>query len=277
MALALVTGGNRGIGLETCRQLTERNWDVLLAARDLAAGQEAVRALQQARTRPPARGTAGSVRAVQLDVTDPASVDRLARELATQGTPLAALINNAAVMHRGISESIARDTLEVNFHGAVRVTVALRELLAADGNLVMVSSGMGELAGLSHSLRERLTNPTLARDDLSAMAEETVRGVAEGNLAERGFPLNVYSISKALLNAFTRILSRELAGSEQRANAVCPGWVQTRMGGAHAPRPVTEGARGIVWAATLDCPLASSARGECPRGEFLRDCAVIPW
>jgi len=72
------------------------------------------------------------------------------------------------------------------------------------------------------------------------------------------------------MNAFTRVLARELAGSARRVNAVCPGWVKTRMGGSSAPRSLVQGASGIVWAATL----SGDAR---PNGGFFRDGKPIAW
>lgn len=258
MAYALVTGGNRGLGLETCRQLAALGRQVLLGARDASAGREAERTLKQA-----------TVRSVVLDVTEQVSVNRLLEHLDAEGIVLDVLVNNAAVMHRGISEHIARNTMEVNYRGVVRVTDALLPRMAPSANIVMVSSGMGELSGFRSPAHERLTDPGLRRSDLDALAEECVRGVVEGNLEELGFPRNVYSISKGILNGFARVLSGELAGSGLHVNAVCPGWVQTRMGGSAAPRSVEQGARGIVWAATLP--------PDGPKAGFFRDGEAISW
>jgi NAD(P)-dependent dehydrogenase (short-subunit alcohol dehydrogenase family) len=258
MTYILVTGGNRGIGLETCRQLAARGHRVLLAARDEKAGREAARTLD----RP-------EVRAVELDVTRPESIEQLGKLLSREGIQLDAFVNNAAVMHRGISDQIARDTLEVNYHGVVRVTDALRGHLTPSANIVMVSSGMGELSSFRPPAYDRLTDPGLRREDLDALAEDCLRGVAENTLAQQGFPRNVYSVSKALVNGFARVLSGELAGGDVHVNAVCPGWVQTRMGGSGAPRSVEVGARGIVWAATLP--------SDGPKAGFFRDGEAISW
>ena len=93
--------------------------------------------------------------------------------------------------------------------------------------------------------------------------------VEAGFHTKHGWPRSAYSVSKVALNAFTRILAKELAESDIRINSVCPGWVRTRMGGVIAARSVRKGAETITWAATLS--------GDCPHGSFLRDHKQIPW
>ncbi len=138
MASALVTGANRGLGLETCRQLLSRGFSVLLGARDITLGRDAANLL--------ARG--GAVRAVELDIENPESIERLAAELEGQ-PPLDALVNNAGIALEGFDENVANRTIDVNYRGAVRVTDALLSRLAPDANIVMVSSGAGELTRVS--------------------------------------------------------------------------------------------------------------------------------
>jgi NAD(P)-dependent dehydrogenase (short-subunit alcohol dehydrogenase family) len=150
---------------------------------------------------------------------------------------------------------------------AVRVTEAFRARLTPSANIVMVSSGMGELRSFSPELRRRLLDPLLTFEVLDELARDFVERVRSGRDLG-GFPRNAYSVSKAALNAFVRLLSRELP-SGQRVNAVCPGWVRTRMGGAGASRTVEKGASGIVWAATLE--------DGGPNGGFFRDARPIDW
>jgi carbonyl reductase 1 len=133
----------------------------------------------------------------------------------------------------------------------------------------MVSSGMGELSRLSPELRNRLLSPTLSRAEIEHVADEFLNAVTRGDPGAAGFPSNAYSVSKALMNAFTRVFARDLVGTGQRINAVCPGWVKTRMGGSSAPRGLEQGASGIVWAATLN-------PGD-PNGGFFRDAKAIAW
>jgi NAD(P)-dependent dehydrogenase (short-subunit alcohol dehydrogenase family) len=127
---------------------------------------------------------------------------------------------------------------------------------------------MGELSHVSAELARRLLDPALDRAALGALADEFIAAVQSGGDLD-GWPRNAYSVSKVAMNAFVRILARELSGSGRRVNAVCPGWVQTRMGGSSASRTVERGASGIVWAATL------GSGG--PTGGFFRDGKAIDW
>jgi NAD(P)-dependent dehydrogenase (short-subunit alcohol dehydrogenase family) len=251
-AVALVTGANRGLGFETAKQLLARGWSVLVGARDRNSGEAAARALGK------------GARFVALDVTDRESVTALSKQL---DAPLSALVNNAGSSFDGFDESVARRTLEVNYRGPLRVTDSLAGTLALGANVVMVSSAMGELSRFSPELRRRLLDDALGRAELAAFVTEFVERAGSGELG--GFPRNAYSVSKAALNAFTRIAARELEPRGVRVNAICPGWVRTRMGGNGAPRSLEQGASGIVWAATL---------GEGgPSGGFFRDGRAIDW
>ena len=254
MATALVTGGNRGLGLETCKELAARGYSVLLAARNEQEGGKA------------AAGLSGDVRALPLDVEDEQSIHTLPGRLGDQS--LDVLVNNAGVSLHGFDAEIARRTIEINFRGARRVTEALLPRLAPGANVVMVSSGMGTLDHISPELARRFQDPSLDRAALEALVEAFLTAVREGR-SLGGFPRNAYSVSKIALNTYTRLLAPELSGPGIRVNAVCPGWVRTRMGGSRASRSVEQGARGIVWAATL-------GQG-APSGGFFRDGRAIDW
>ncbi|HXK19789.1 MAG TPA: SDR family NAD(P)-dependent oxidoreductase [Polyangiaceae bacterium] len=255
--LAVVTGGNRGIGLEVCRQLAQQGYRVLLTARDAEQARQAAAGL----------GSAGSVRAEQLDVTSEASIQAFAERLRAERAAIFALVNNAGISMKGFNADVVRGTLAVNFFGALHVTQALAPLVVDGGNIVMVSSGMGELSAYSPALKARFLDETLSVGGLIALADEFAAEVAAGQHEAHGWPSSAYRVSKASLNALTRILARET--TRLRINSVCPGWVKTDMGGAGASRTVETGACGIVWAATL-------GKGG-PHGGFFRDGKPIAW
>jgi carbonyl reductase 1 len=259
MPIAVVTGANRGLGLETARVLAQKGYRVWLTGRDAAHTEQAAAELRVSKL---------NVEAATLDIASAPSVAAFAERMA--GEPaIDALVNNAGASLSGFNADVAERTVDNNYRGAVRVTDALFSKLAPAANIVMVSSGMGELSHLSPALRKRLLAPTLNRAEIEQLAEEFVNAVKSGNHSAAGFPSNAYSVSKALMNAFTRVLARELAGTQRRVNAVCPGWVKTRMGGSSAPRSLDQGASGIVWAATL------GAGG--PNGGFFRDAKALEW
>lgn len=226
-ATALVTGANRGIGREVARQLAERGYDVLLTARD---EQQASAASQEI-----AEETGATVRALQLDVSDPQNIDAVAASVSSDPARLDVLVNNAGVgLDFGVSATapdfeLIERTLQTNFYGAYRLTIALLGLLRESSHprIVNVSSGMG--------------------------------GVAEMGGWSPG-----YRVSKAALNAVTRMLSTELKDDGFLVNSACPGFVNTDMGGPMgASKSVPDGAAGIVWLATLP--------DDGPSGGFFRN------
>jgi NAD(P)-dependent dehydrogenase (short-subunit alcohol dehydrogenase family) len=232
--IALVTGGNRGIGLEIVRQLARRGLKTVLAARDLAKGNEAA-------TRLSSEGIEAAVAAI--DVTDGESVRSGADILARFGR-IDVLVNNAGILQEGFTPEDASVfdapidrvmlTFATNTVGPLRMIEAvvpgMRE--RGYGRVVNLSSGAGQLSDMGS-----------------------------------GFP--AYRMSKAALNALTRITAAELGPGDVKINAMCPGWVRTDMGGPNATRTVEQGAETAVWLATLPA--------DGPSGGFFRDMKSIPW
>jgi NAD(P)-dependent dehydrogenase (short-subunit alcohol dehydrogenase family) len=228
---ALVTGANRGIGFEVCRQLARAGFAVVLGARDAGKGAEAAEALA---------GEGLHVLPRRLDVTDQGSIDDVRLWAQDRFGKLDVLVNNAAILYdswqsaAGADLKLVREAFETNTLGPWRMCQAFLPLLrrSRHGRVVNVSSESGSLAGMGG-----------------------------------GTP--AYGVSKAALNALTRMLADELRGERILVNSVCPGWVATEMGGPEAPRSVEEGAAGVVWAATLP--------DSGPTGGFFRDGAPLPW
>ena len=254
----LITGANRGLGLETARQLALRGDHVILTSRDDASGRAAVDELAR-------DGIPVDYRT--LDVTNADDIRRIAAEFSADPR-LAVLINNAAVSLHGFNSDVVRRTLATNFYGAMNLTEALLPVIADGGIIVNVSSGMGELSAYSRKLAARFSDPSIDREKLQALLDEFAAAVAAGRQGDEGWPSSAYRVSKAALNAYTRILAGELKPRGIRVNSVCPGWVRTRMGGASASRDVAKGAASIVWAATLDAPTS---------GGFYRDGRALTW
>jgi NAD(P)-dependent dehydrogenase (short-subunit alcohol dehydrogenase family) len=210
---AVVTGANRGIGLEVARQLAARDFEVVLGSRDDEKGRRAAERLSS---------DGYSVTPRQLDVAEPRSVERFAKWLTSEARELDVLVNNAAIhydtwQHAADADlDVVREALETNLLGAWRMAEACLPLLreSEHGRIVNVSSGAGSLTDMSSG----------------------------------GAP--AYSASKAALNALTRMLAADLRSQGILVNSVCPGWVATDMGGPGG-RPVSEGAAGVVWAAVL--------------------------
>lgn len=229
LRLAVVSGGNRGIGLEVSRRLAERGLRVLLGSRDADQGRRAAGRLA-------ADGL--DVEALVLDVTDPQGAAAVARTVDAEGGRLAVLVNNAGVYPSGRATTLDLATAEhawqVNALGAWRLTNALVPALRREGGRVVnVSSEAGSLTSMGRS-----STPA-------------------------------YDVSKAALNAVTRVLASDLEGTGVLVNAVCPGWVATDMGGSGAPRSVAEGAASVLWA--VDLPNGG------PTGGFFRDGRPLPW
>src|SRR5436309_7838550 len=255
---ALVTGANRGLGLETSRQLRDKGFRVVLTSRDVKKGTAATHRLDPA---------GGDVLYHQLDVTDHGSISALAKDFPGFASHLDILVNNAGIGSWGADRRASVRTIETNYFGSRDVTDALLPLIPDGGCIVMVSSGLGELSTMGRDLRPRFADPALRRTALDALIKSYFAALENGEPKREGWP-SAYSVSKVAMNALTRILARELAPRKIRINSVCPGWVRTDMGGPGANRSVEVGARSIVLGAILP---------DDATGGFYRDGKRIPW
>ncbi len=255
--LAVVTGSNRGIGHEIVRQLVHHGLRVIATARDADAGAKAAAKL--------------GAEFAPLDVASTSSIDTFADHLAQKQGGLDIFVANAGIALDGFNAEVARQTLDVNFYGAMRSTDKLLPLFRPGARIVMISSGMGELSCIGPELREQFAAPNLDRQTLMGLVERFIAEVGAGTHAKSGFPSSAYRVSKVALNAYVRILARELSSDPRRilVNATCPGWVNTRMGGSSAPTSVEEGADTPVWLAML--PEGG------PTGTFFRNKQPIPF
>jgi NAD(P)-dependent dehydrogenase (short-subunit alcohol dehydrogenase family) len=211
--IAFVTGGNRGIGLELCRQLGQQRIRVLLGSRDLAKGVAAAAELK-------ANGLLVEPR--QLDVANVQSIRECMNWIRRDIGRLDILVNNAGIMVEdddadALEElELVRDTMQTNVYGPLllsRLAVPIMKTRRY-GRIVNLSSGMG-------------------------------------SLSEMGAGYIAYRMSKAGINVVTRVLAAETEGMGILVNSVDPGWVRTAMGGRGATRSVEKGAETPLWLATL--------------------------
>jgi len=227
--IAIVTGGNRGIGFEVCRQLGKLGFHVVLTSRKKKRGKDAAKKLKK---------EGYSVKFKELDITDPESIRSFTKWARKKLEAVNVLVNNAGVFLDNPNESALsidqktiKKTLDTNFYGTFHLSQGIINLMINNGygRVVNVSSGMGQLSNMNG-----------------------------GYLG--------YRVSKTAVNALTRILAEEVKGQNILINSVCPGWVKTRMGGENATRSTEEGADTITWLATLpeDGPSGGFVRDRKP-------------
>jgi len=188
---AVITGGNRGIGLELCRQLGRLGFSVVLGSRNMQKGKAAATALAK---------DGVSVTVAQMDMLDAKSIDHAKTVIQSTLGEIGLLINGAGILTDyetpllEVDPEDIRHTFDTNTVGTVRICQALVPLMNAGSRIINISSGMGQLSDMG-----------------------------SGAIA--------YRVSKTVLNTVTRVLANELKGREIAVNAICPGWVQTDMGG----------------------------------------------
>ena len=228
--VVLVTGSNRGIGLEIVRKLAHEGHTIYAGVRNL---KEYISKFK------PLREESGNyaIFPIELDITNPNHILEVSKTIQKESKALDILINNAGVLLNSddieeLKMEDVRITMETNFFGPLQLAKALIPLLkeSSDGRIINVSSGMGALSEMSI-------------------------GYA------------AYRLSKTAINGLTNVLAADLRPYSIQAYSVCPGWVQTDMGGQGAPRSVSEGADSIL----------SMISGDYETGRFYRDGKMIHW
>ncbi|SEG17022.1 NAD(P)-dependent dehydrogenase, short-chain alcohol dehydrogenase family [Thermomonospora echinospora] len=240
--IALITGANKGIGLQTARRLGADGITVLVGARNAERGEEAAGRLRQ---------EGADARFVEIDVADEASVAKAAGWIESEFGRLDVLVNNAGIMIDDAAPSetslqVLRTTFETNVFGMVAVTNAMLPLLrrSAAPRIVNLSSDLGSLGLMS-----------------------------DPSYAHYPFVLLAYNTSKTAVNALTLCYAKELAGTPAKVNAVNPGYCATDLNAHTGPRAAEEGAAEVVRLATLP--------DDGPTGGYFMDepepGTVVPW
>ena len=239
--IALITGANKGIGLETARQLGKLGITVLIGARDLAKGEAAEAELKK---------DGVDARAVKLDVDNPADYEAVKKLIEKDYGRLDILINNAGIMidsRKGnetskTSQDVLRKTFNTNFFAVVGLTQALLPLL-------------------KKSLGGRIVNLS------SILASNTLHATPGSFIYDA--KTFAYDASKTALNAFTVHLAYELRDTNVKVNSAHPGWVKTEMGGEGADLEISEGGKTSAWLATLP--------EDGPTGGYFHLGQTLPW
>jgi NAD(P)-dependent dehydrogenase (short-subunit alcohol dehydrogenase family) len=238
--IVLITGANKGIGYEVAKQLAEQGFTVLLGARDRQRGEAAADAL---------RVDGKDIVFVPLDVTNEQSLNAAAEEVAERWGKVDVLVNNAGANYEfstgnrpsQLDVETLKATSETNVFGVFAVIHHFLPLLQKSeaAQIVNVSSTLGSLTAAG--------NPDGAYYGINTLA---------------------YNASKTALNALTVSLAKDLSAEQISVNSICPGWVQTDMGSAAAPRTVEQGATVITKLAMMETP---------PTGQFFDEVGGIPW
>lgn len=269
----LVTGGNRGIGLEVVRSVLEQpggGHRVYLGCRDLPAGRLLAAGLADAHGQ--------RVEAIHLDVTCACSVAAAFEQVSRGEWGLDALVNNAGVLLDGdgapYSSAVAAETVHVNFRALVGVTETFLPLLLQSpggGQVLSTSSGAATraMSMLDEERRQNLTSVSLTLPCLEEQLAEMLEAMRSPNCAYRAIPTPAYSVSKLAVNCYTQVLAREQP--TLRVNACSPGFCNTRMcanySGARQPKDPALGA-------SVFHKVLFGALGESRTGCFFKEASV---
>ncbi len=223
--VAVITGALKGLGLETAKGLLNKKYQVVISGRDQVRGLEVEADLAKF----------GSVKFIQLDVADVASIEAFTKDVLADFGSIDVLVNNAGIFPDR-EKAASLEDLSEDLHKAFRTNSVGPMLMIEKVLPGMLAKGSGRIVNVSSGM---------------------------GQLSHMGGGSPAYRVSKVALNGVTKFYYATLRNTDVLINSVCPGWVKTDMGGSQAPRSLEKGVSGIIWAATLP-------KGG-PNGGFFRD------
>jgi len=278
MGVAVVTGGNKGIGLGVVRALCRQyKGEVYLTARDEQRGKAAVALLE---------GEGLSPRFHLCDLGSPATVEALRDSMVERHGGIDVLVNNAGIAFKqAATEPFAQQaevTLATNYWANKAACDILFPALRPGARVVNMSSSAGFLghigrsgdSSVAASLKATLASPTLTREELDSLMEQFVTTAKAGSHSSHGWPNSTYVVSKIGWSALSRIHQREMAGDSREdivVNHVHPGYVDTDMTSHKGPLTIDRGAESAVFAALL--PPGTEVRGSY----IWHDCQLVDW
>jgi len=246
-AVALVTGGNKGIGFHMVKQLATARpkWTVLLGSRDVERGEKAVK-----------ETGLSNVKFQKIIVDDKAQLASEAESIKKDHgeKSIAVLMANAGWAAKGdaFDASIVDETFKTNYYGLLHTIDTFLPLMADGGRIVVTSSAssVSAMRGMSPELREKFLKPDLSIDALTSLLSQFRSAVAAGTWEKDGWPKSAYGMSKVGASCATRVLSKTLPRGI-KINCGCPGWCRTDMAGDKAPRSAEDGAHTLTHIAML--------------------------
>ncbi|XP_078655931.1 carbonyl reductase [NADPH] 1-like [Branchiostoma floridae x Branchiostoma belcheri] len=250
--VAVVTGSNKGIGLEIARGLCKQfDGTVYLTARNEKLGQEAVQKLKSEGLNPSFH---------QLDITNEQSIQALKQHLQGKHGGLDVLVNNAGFAYKNADPTPfgtqATDSVGINFFGTMAISKALLPIIRPHGRVVNVSSQVSQMSikKCSAELQARFRDRSIKEEELVTLLKKFIEKAKAGQHKQNGFADSAYGMSKIGVTVLTFIQAREMEQDPREdvlVNCMCPGWCKTDMAGDRAPRSAAQGADTAIFLTNL--------------------------
>ena len=273
--IAVVTGGNKGIGFEIVRELCSKfEGIVYLTARDEKRGMDACEKLVN-------EGCKNAPKFHQLDITNEESIRNFRDYVKEKHRGVDVLVNNAGMAY-GLKSTVpfaeqAENTIKVNFTGTLNVCKLLFPLLKPHARVVNVASMVARMLMKkiqNESLKHELMRLDMQESELVSLVQQFVDATKTGDHEAKGWPTQAYGVSKVALNILTAIQARDHPYDKETdilINSCCPGWCRTDMAGQRAPKSAAEGAVTPVFLALIP------PGQEQPHGKFYEDLKESSW